>query len=459
MHSNKNKKLLIGILILALGIRFIGLNQSLWMDEAISATVAKGFTLKGIITSFIYSDTHPPLYYLILRIWSLLFGFSEISLRFPSLIFALLTVYLVYKVGSLWNGKTGLYAALLMALSPLHIYYSQEARMYSLTTFLVTLSSYFLIKKKWAYFSLSVLFLALSDYLPLVVLLPFGIYVLFISGQKRQDAKFLLSLIPLGVFFMFWYPVFQVQTSSTGSFLLKFPAWKSVLGSSSIKDLALVWVKFVIGRIGFDNNLLYFLIVTLPSTLYVYLLAREIRHFKEESILWLWLGLPIVVTFFISFWVPGFSYFRLLFTLPAFVLLVAMGIARTEHKVFFLGLLVFFNLVFSGIYLLDKNYWREDWKGLVPFVESRLKPGEVVMVSYFEPFTPYLWYAKDKDEIRTFAGYDLRKDSGLYTLDYLMDLTDPERKNYQKLVNLGFDQENIYNFRGVGQLRYWVKEK
>jgi hypothetical protein len=52
---------IIFIIVFAFVVRLISLSQSLWMDEAISATVVKNFDLGGIVNKFALGDTHPSL--------------------------------------------------------------------------------------------------------------------------------------------------------------------------------------------------------------------------------------------------------------------------------------------------------------------------------------------------------------------------------------------------------------
>src|SRR5512146_2727928 len=113
---------LVFVLVVGLVARLISINQSLWLDEATSALVAK-MSLGDIFTKFLPGDFHPPLYYLILKYWVMVFGSSEVSLRFPSVIFGIGTVYLVYLIGKkLINNKVGIIAALLTATSGLTVY-------------------------------------------------------------------------------------------------------------------------------------------------------------------------------------------------------------------------------------------------------------------------------------------------------------------------------------------------
>src|SRR3989338_7261294 len=155
--TSQNAKLIISLSIILLTsflIRLISLNQSLWLDEATTARVVQQFNFYGIITKFSPTDFHPPLYYLFMKIWTNIFGYSEISLRMPSVLFSLLTGYMIYLIGKkidsgrarmTKNSNVGLWSGALFLFNPLIIYYSQEARMYMMATFLLTASLYYLL--------------------------------------------------------------------------------------------------------------------------------------------------------------------------------------------------------------------------------------------------------------------------------------------------------------------------
>jgi len=445
------------ILALAFLLRIYGLNQSLWLDEAISATVVKNHSYSYIWSVFVLSDTHPPLYYILLKFWSGIFGYWEIALRLPSVFFGLATVYFVYRITIEFDKKAAFLAGLLAATSGLLIYYSQEVRAYSLTTFLVALLALLFLKRKWIPFSLTLLILALIDYLPLIIILVFWLCA-FIVGQKKLLVKLGASYLPLILFAIWWYPVFWVQKSSTLEYLEKFPAWGSVLGDSSLKNMGLVGAKFILGRISFDDPLIYASVVLFCLATWLFILTRSLK--KAYIFLWLWAIVPVTALFVIGFFTPGFSYFRLIFALPPLYVLLAIGVYRfksTNLRLKAAILLLTINISSSFYYLFNTNFWREDWRQLVFIIEERLKGGEMVMVSYAEPFAPYVWYAKEPRRIVPFSREKAGAVSSLYTLDYLSDLTDLEGKNTAILKNLGFSEENIYNFRGTGQVRYWVR--
>jgi uncharacterized membrane protein len=443
-------------LLLGFVIRLVSIHQSFWMDEAISAKVVKNFSFIGIITDFIKADTHPPLYYLILKIWSGIFGFSELSLRFPSVIFGVGLVYVIYLIGSGFNQRTAIYSAILTAFSPLLIYYSQETRMYALSTLLVAICVYFFLKRYWYRFSLSLLLLGTTDYLPLLILFVFW-SVYLVANKNRDDFKnFLLAHVPLAIFLIFWLPILNIQRTSTLSSLKSLPGWGVLLGQSGIKNLLLVWIKFLIGRINFSPLIIYSGVIVGTSIIALYGLFKSIKDYRKTGILIIWLILPILLSFVVSLKIPGFSYFRLLFTLPAFILLITYGFSTTKNGGLIFSLFLITQILFSSIYLFNKNYWREDWKTAVPFIESKLSPGQYVYVAYPESFTPYEWYTKKSDSVRSLNYYEPQEKS-LFTLDYLMDLNDPDRTFDSKLKMLGYENTEVYNFRGVGQVRYWVK--
>ena len=121
--------------------------ESLWVDEIYSYRQA----LKSVEEIMLNApaDVHPPTYYLLLHFWTLAFGTSEAGLRSLSAILGVVSVPLMYRLGAaLGGGRVGLYAAFFMAISHFHIYYSQEARSYSMVAFVAVLGA-------WAFVSVA----------------------------------------------------------------------------------------------------------------------------------------------------------------------------------------------------------------------------------------------------------------------------------------------------------------
>lgn len=127
-----NLLLLVVVLGVAALVRFQGLGRtSLWYDEAVSWSQSRG-SLAELLSS-VATDNYPPLHNMVLWLAMPLFGDGEAALRLPSAVFGLLAVLLMYLLGKMICDRwAGLLAAALLALSPFHIWYSTEARMYAL---------------------------------------------------------------------------------------------------------------------------------------------------------------------------------------------------------------------------------------------------------------------------------------------------------------------------------------
>jgi mannosyltransferase len=122
-------------------VRFAFLNQqSFWFDEAVTVHLVRK-SLFGMLDALPSSESTPPLYYVLAWFWSRVFGTGEVGLRALSAVLGTVTVPVAYALGRIFaSHRAGVFAALLVACSPLLIWYSQEARSYALLTFLTSLS-------------------------------------------------------------------------------------------------------------------------------------------------------------------------------------------------------------------------------------------------------------------------------------------------------------------------------
>lgn len=123
---------------MALAVRVPRLGATnLWLDEANSWLLAK-YSLPTLLAN-IRASPGSPLYFVLLKLWVLLFGESERALRSLSLVVSLALIPVTYALGARTiSRRAGLLGALLLACAPMQIYYAQEARVYMLVTFLTT---------------------------------------------------------------------------------------------------------------------------------------------------------------------------------------------------------------------------------------------------------------------------------------------------------------------------------
>jgi uncharacterized membrane protein len=136
---------LAAILILAVVLRFLGLgDESLWGDETHTAVRIQD-SWWTLLTKPI--DNNQPLHFVLLKAWTAIAGHSEAALRFPSAVFGILTVWMTFILGRrLANDWVGLGAALVVAILPTMIWYSQETRTYAMQSFFAVTSLYLLVR-------------------------------------------------------------------------------------------------------------------------------------------------------------------------------------------------------------------------------------------------------------------------------------------------------------------------
>jgi len=308
------------ICLFGLILRLISLNQSLWLDEAIEAWAVSNFSYKDLITSYSISDFHPPLYHLLLKAWTQIFGISEISLRLPSVLLGALTIYVVYLLGKeIKNQKFAIITSLLLVTSSLHIYYSQEARMYSLNTFLAALSSFFLLKLSynsrlnfrksfllWVGFTLTTILFLYTTYLSFFML--FGFLAFLFWEKKRIKGnfwrKFGLSMGIVCLTFLVWIPYFIKQLSVGQKLAMALPVWRATVGGANFKNFLLVFIKFSIGRISLENKLLYGLLMVPILILASFLIVRSFQDKKSRFFVSCFF-IPLFLSFLFSFFVPA----------------------------------------------------------------------------------------------------------------------------------------------------------
>src|SRR3989344_8113170 len=115
--------LLTVIILLGLLLRLYDLNkESIWVDEAYSLHYALLPSPNEVMAGTVETEGAPPGYYLFLHYWINIFGSSEFSVRFPSLLAGALSIAIIFKIGEgLYERRTGLIAALLLSTSMLQI--------------------------------------------------------------------------------------------------------------------------------------------------------------------------------------------------------------------------------------------------------------------------------------------------------------------------------------------------
>ncbi len=403
-------------------MRLIALNQSLWLDEATTARVVQQYNFFEIVTKFSPHDFHPPLYYLFMKLWTNFFGYSEIALRMPSVVFSLLTGWIVYWISRLrlkMNYGEARWAAIFFLFNPLIIYYSQEARMYMMATFFLTAALYFylsiffnlrgspafaesdsasLLNRRGSdnifLFSLFICLSFLTFYGSIFLIIPMLLYLLY----KKWYRGFFASCFMFAVTCLILSPLLSQQLSNAREQLQLVVNWQHALGQLNLKNLLLIPLKFSVGRISFSPKWLYWSISGLWTMFVWFFVIKGGLKYKYLFILIVsTLGFGILFSFF----TPLLQYFRFLYLIPLVSLLLASGFKIPSIRI--IGIIGF--MVFSLAYLFNPHFHREDWKSLV---RSLPRDKQIFMVK--SSSDPVLYYRKDisLDDLRKISKEDLK---------------------------------------------------
>lgn len=398
------------------------------------------------------SSPHPIFFFLILRVF-MFNGTNDFVLRLPAVIFGVLTVPLCYYIGKLFFGKReGLVSAFLLSVSWIHVFYSQQVRMYSLFVFL-SLSSLFFFHKcffegeekrkrrrgirirlerneiglLFGFIVSTVLGLYthfLMVFIVAVEIVYFGLMMISyqisergksvskrIWESKRRENMFILFLLCNIAIFALYSPMILTRREEVSwlveedgdehsvptlelSFFIKTFTW-----FSNTRDL--IW----------SGNTAVFALSLYLSFFICGLLISVKKSKKQIALLSMWVALQILLTFLLStrtYIMPKPRY--LVSVLPIYLIIISRGIVGTAELVsslvkerwrartgMFLVVLSLILIVFScsSIPALLGYYNRpddENWRGVAQYLEREWQPNDVILVEPEWNRGPFLYY-------------------------------------------------------------------
>ncbi|MEA3335506.1 MAG: hypothetical protein U9R25_06310 [Chloroflexota bacterium] len=354
-----DRLLLTGFCLVSYAWRITGLDsQSLWRDEVDVIRFASR-SLPEVLETFAKPGQNGPLYFLAFKPWLTLAGQSEFALRYLSLLGSVvaipLTYFLVrYLVALTSNGRyrfpfgptlanVPLIAALLMAINPYLSWYAQDAKMYALLVPLMLATSSAFLKalvngERWRW--LIYLFLLIATVLIHVLaflIVPLHAIWLFLLGRpysKRWIPFILVLLVPAVPFYLMtgWWQLrlFLMPDFQTGHVYSPFQEMVLTQLSGWSRGVGLLQSQWI---------LLPFVFLCLAGALLATTIQRPAPEktdgqatqtkagFRYTAILLTWLALPAIALFLISLRKPLYADRYLIWSLPAFIILVAQGIS------------------------------------------------------------------------------------------------------------------------------------
>ncbi|HEY6042701.1 MAG TPA: glycosyltransferase family 39 protein [Anaerolineae bacterium] len=417
--------ILLLLVLAAFALRVFHLGaQSLWYDEAFSVYLAQMSV--GEIMVRTAADIQPPLYYLFLHFWMLLAGPSEFAVRFLSLTFGVLTVPLLSIVAKrLFNETAGIFAALLGAISALYLWYSQEARMYTLITFLGLLASYALLRVIgptpapsrrqstarregwlwWLVFTLANTAALYTHYFAVAII---TFQFLFALGAIRDRlgsfAKVVFGFIVSFIAFVPWLPFVLTRLGEDASY------WRGELKMD--EAIRHIFINFALGESVLEEIARqitpWWLVVLFAGTI-AYLYARR-RGTPGQGVIFsiLYLVVPLALLLLLFSRNPKFNARYLMLASPAFILLLAIGLSswlalslrgrRMTRIISGSALLLTSYLLLSTSAYADTNaffdpaFTKPDFRGVANYIAAHATNQDAIILTSGHLFPAFDYY-------------------------------------------------------------------
>ncbi len=366
----KENKILMVLIFIGTILRFYKIDfQSPWIDEIFTLTnTGKEKSFKEIYCFLKENDPHPPLYYYIIHIVNLFFDNTSLVARAVSAVFGVAGLFAIYYLAKeLFNKKVGIIAVALLAINYFHIYYSQEARMYSMLFLTTTLSFYFLIKfikkpglKSAFWHSLFAALMIYTHFFALFALFSQYLILLFFVVKPYKDSrkKVLIHSIFSGIFtFVLYIPALFI--------LLKTSAMKSIWIPIPERDVYTVMFKEFFGY----SEIAIIIAVIGIITFFAKLSERkEIEKFSVNPenekqvfsffVLFTWILISLFIPLILSFInLPMIVSRYFINIVPAILIIVAAGLYYIKNNLvrsFLIGLFMLFSI--SDIIWVKKYY-------------------------------------------------------------------------------------------------------
>jgi len=387
------------ILLLATFTRFYRLGyQSLWSDEGNSILLARaGFSEIARRTAF---DIHPPLYYWLLKLWTLFWGESEFAVRALSAGLGILLVGLVYRLGArLFSQRVGLASAFVAALAPFQIYYAQETRMYMLLVLLaaacvgVTIEAWRstggrLSRSLVGYVLLVTLGLYTHYAFPLILVITNGMALLawwrLMARQTRLWAWIGLQLIPF-ILYLPWLPIALRQITT----------WPALVEAATAGEVGLTLARYIsLGpsatAISTGWLIVFGGLALLGLAAGLWRWRRQPRYLFNLGSVLLWFLLPAGLTAVL--FRPAYLKMFLMAS-PAFCLLIGLGIVswawpgpplrfsgQTMMPYMAAFLVATPSLLALNAYYHDPQFHRDNYRGIAAFIEAVAGPDDAVIL-------------------------------------------------------------------------------
>ena len=281
-------------------------------------------TYRNVVDATIKDNGNAVAYNIVLSWWTKLFGNTNSSLRFLSLLFGVFTVILgYYFCRQLFNKRTANIAGLLLCLHPVLVEYGQLARSYVPATFLVLMSTYSLyqvaVAKRhvWLHIPLYVLSVTLSmlcHYLTAYIFMAHVLLVIFFHGHRKALMQYVIMGAVCLVLFSIWLfnggiegkafmdkqdALWQARAAIKGVTAADPSSFSTILHRTGLNWLKIFGNKFQDIAIH-DALLLSMLLIPVAVLFFVFRKVRKSEYFRPVMFLMFPLAMQALFTIFMG---------------------------------------------------------------------------------------------------------------------------------------------------------------
>jgi len=392
----------LSIILIGLLLRMYHLtSRSLWLDEALCVQIASMPNIKEMFSTII-NEIHPPLFYLLLRSWITVFENTDLSVRMFTALWGalgLVGVYFLCRYGLRWDRKASNLATALALALPIHAYYSQEVRPYSMSFALCCFALAFLFQahrslriRSYIVFGILQALLLYTHHTLMVYLFVVNLVYLIVSFFYKELTGirfkgFALALFTTLLLYSPWVVPLLKQLKNPTLFS-GFWFW---VPQPSLSDVTVALAK-IMGvwklTLPFEVTTVFYLIFATPMLILVLLgtaYSLTQKSVGETILLVVFLGYPLLVYILSNTVLPIWLIRILIPSAIGVPILAASAVLYCSHStkatylfssVFVLGL---FLSLFTTVNLLH-SYQKEDWKGIAEFLANHVGETDSVFV-------------------------------------------------------------------------------
>lgn len=398
--ARHNTFILIAALVIGAGLRWANIGaSSFWYDETFSTLTAR-LSLAQILANAPHG-VHPPGYYVLLHFW-LPLGRSEVVVRSLSALFSVGAIGLIYGLARwLFDQPAAAVAAMAMAIAPFQVYFAQEVRMYSLSTFLaggiMWLFLYSIVENKARFAWIGYIFVAVLGlyvhYFTAFLLL--GLHLWWLINIRQYKTKLIALLAADGLIALLFLPQARQALTRTTTYLGG-EAWQAA--PSVLSPLTTIYYLLFGHRapIWVVPIALFLILAVLILTAWESRRRASQPH-RFELALWLSLLTPIVTVMAISLLSPRSIYVERSFavTSPALILLLARGSTaapKISPTPYLMAALLVPVVVTLATHYTTPDPANPPIRTAVETIEANFAPGDVSLHLQEASSLPALWY-------------------------------------------------------------------